>query len=155
MIGDLLHELWEPAVVLLLGAILIYALLLPEKVAKRLTDGDVATHLGQISNSAAEASRRVQKLNNELAAGEELGRWRSIMQTALGAMIGLAGGFLGPWVSEANLSTGVLRAAFVVSIGVVVVLLTSTVVFPLIDARIRARLKQKTKEAESAAITDV
>ena len=150
VIGDLLHDLWEPAVVLLLAAILVYAFLLPDKVVNRLTEGDVAKDLKEIGNSAAKASRRVQTLNNELAAGEELGRWRSIMQTALGAVIGLAGGFLGPWVSDADFSAGVRRGAFVVGIGVVVVLLMSVVVFPLIDAHIRERLKRKTKEAEHA-----
>jgi predicted acyltransferase len=150
VIGDLLRDLWEPAVVLLLAAILVYAFLLPDKVVNRLTEGDVAKDLKEIGHSAAKASRRVQALNNELAAGEELGRWRSIMQTALGAVIGLAGGFLGPWVSEADFTTGVLRGVIVIGIGIVVVLLMSVVVFPLIDARIEARAKRKTKEAGNA-----
>jgi len=145
-----MQDLWEPAAVILLGAVLLYAYLLPGKVVNRLTDGEVAGDLKRIGTSAEEASKRVQRLNNELAAGEELGRWRSIMQTALGAVIGLAGGFLGPWVSDADPGTGVLRGALVIGIGIGVVMVFSTSVFPLIDARIRTRLQRKTKDAEHA-----
>lgn len=136
---------WELAVIVLLLAIVFICLFwVPWRVAVRLSAGDVAESLRQIHKAAGQASERVQNLNDELAASEELGRWRSIMQTALGTVIGLAGGFLGPWVGSAeSLGCGLLRAAIVIVPASAFVLVVSTVLFPYIDRRISRKLESK------------
>lgn len=115
----------------------------PESVAEKLSGGEVAKNLERIGVAASDASVRVQHLDDSLKTSELIGRWRDVMLTLLGTVIGLLGGFGAPWVEDGGgLPTGgqLFRAAAIAVAAAGIAYLVGKVVMPRIEEWIAGKV---------------
>ena len=147
--GDL-YWLLGLAILILLGVVIIRLVRIkeelhgvPASVARKLSGGEIARNLERIGIAASDASVRVQRLDDSLKTSESIGRWRDVMLTLLGTVIGLLGGFGAPWVEGGGgLPTGgqLFRAAAIVVAAVGIAFLVGKVVMPHIEEWIAGRI---------------
>jgi hypothetical protein len=118
----------------------------PDAIVKKLSGGTVAKNLEDIGSASKDAATRVQALDDSLRTSEALGRWRDVLLTVLGTVIGLVGGFGAPWVAEGGgwPSGGqVVRAAAIVLLAALTAFLFGKFGVPLVEKCIGRKARKR------------
>jgi hypothetical protein len=113
---------------------------LPDRVRKGIPappDLDaLATKLDEIEQAADRASDRVNQLDLRLQAQAASDYRRSVVQTLIGTLIGLVGGYSASWVDQggALFPSGALGRAGIFTAGALLLVLVAPVcIFPRVD----------------------